>query len=74
MLRSPIKPSDPWPHYWQVQQPVSVSPFVACPVCEGAGNRPADFYEDSDSTERVPCRTCDGKGVVSIWGEPNSAA
>ena len=39
-----------------------------CPICQGRGTMPADFYEMSDPTAintcPVPCKSCQGKGVI----------
>jgi len=42
-----------------------------CPVCEGKGVVPAEFYPDTkDSTEKwVTCRTCNGVGIVQVQEE-----
>ena len=40
-----------------------------CPVCEGCGTVPADFYARvgvGSSINREQCRSCSGSGV--IWG------
>lgn len=41
-----------------------------CPVCIGRGSMNAGFYEPTTlypNTESVPCRSCDGTGIV--WGQ-----
>lgn len=41
-----------------------------CPVCEGRGNVPANFYTRSmvgNSANPIECRTCKGAGII-----PNS--
>jgi len=42
-----------------------------CPVCEGKGKMPADFYPDTaETTEKwVTCRTCNGSGIVVLEDE-----
>lgn len=48
---------------------VCPEPFV-CPVCDGRGNVRKGFYEwktEESETQFVPCRTCNGKGI--IWSE-----
>lgn len=42
-------------------------PPVKCPVCEGRGTVPHDFYAQlgaSSSTTRETCRSCQGRGIV----------
>ena len=38
-----------------------------CPVCEGRGVVPANFYtmdESASGTAPVPCRACNGGGII----------
>ena len=36
-----------------------------CPVCEGTGKVPFNFYNDTTGTGMMePCRSCDGKGIL----------
>ena len=39
-----------------------------CPVCDGRGKLPAEFYPDTAySSERwVECRSCQGTGIVAV--------
>lgn len=40
-------------------------PYI-CPVCNGKGLLPHDFYPGNAGTgnEPVKCRSCDGKGII----------
>jgi DnaJ-class molecular chaperone len=45
-----------------------------CPVCNGRGTMPADFYAALGtvaSTNPVQCKSCKGTGVV--WDDRNSS-
>ena len=45
----------------------SVRPPALCPVCQGRGTVPPDFYEAmgvATSTARTQCRSCGGRGVL----------
>mgnify|MGYP006921410200 CR=1 FL=1 len=40
--------------------------IVKCPVCEGAGNLPANFYDNLPTTDmRTHCRKCAGAGILT---------
>ena len=44
-----------------------------CPICNGTGTVPADFYgEPGTSLERVCCRGCYGSGIVWDYSVPYS--
>ena len=48
--------------------PLARKPF-RCPICDGCGSVPADFYARTGagtSTARELCRPCGGSGMV--WG------
>ena len=47
-------------------------PYI-CPVCDGRGSMPPGFYDSAialNSTQREPCRTCNGTGIV--WTSEDS--
>ena len=48
-----------------------MSTAVKCPVCEGRGTVPADFYTRTPSTgdNVVACNTCHGRGMV-VFDDP----
>lgn len=52
----------------------SSSPIQRCPVCEGCGSVPCDFYTRlgvATGTNRETCRTCRGDGIISTaTGQP----
>lgn len=45
----------------------AVGPWQVCPVCQGVGSVPFNFYDQggSSSTSTVMCRTCRGATVIS---------
>ena len=49
-----------------------MSTAVKCPVCEGRGTVPADFYTRTPSTgdNVVACNTCHGQGIVILADNP----
>ena len=55
----------PDPHYpvWSF----TPKPYI-CPVCQGKGLLPHDFYPDNAGTgnESVKCRSCEGKGIILV--------
>ena len=38
-----------------------------CPVCEGCGTVPNDFYRKTatKASSRIQCRSCSGRGVIT---------
>lgn len=47
----------------------SLYTIQCCPVCEGRGNVPTNFYSrgtGATSTEPEVCRSCDGKGLLKV--------
>lgn len=41
--------------------------FQKCPVCEGVGSMPHNFYtrvQASSSISEVQCKTCNGQGII----------
>lgn len=62
----PLPPQEPAPPLWSV--PRSNWPqWQICPVCEGRGTVPHDFYAQlgvATSTAREQCRTCRGRTVI----------
>ncbi len=48
--------------------------WQTCPVCQGCGTVPADFYARmgvGTSSARESCRRCDGTGTIEQPGEPS---
>ena len=45
---------------------------VKCPVCEGRGEMPEDFYtrNPADSNKLRTCGTCQGRGIVVLPSNP----
>lgn len=56
----------------------SMSPIQRCPVCDGCGTVPCDFYTRlgvATDTKRERCRTCLGGGVIfTVSGQPAAPA
>ena len=51
--------------YTYTQTPCSVSKPYKCPVCNGRGKMPINFYERTAThTGDANCRTCNGTGVL----------
>jgi len=50
---------------WPYPQKVDKQPFK-CPVCEGKGFVPHEFYGELVSSDASPqiCRSCNGRGVI----------
>lgn len=43
--------------------------YQKCPVCEGVGTLPCNFYsraQTSSSCSDVQCKTCLGRGIISM--------
>ena len=54
--------------FTETRSPVT---WQKCPVCEGCGLLPIGFYNPygqsaTNSLEPEKCRTCDGKGIISM--------
>ena len=54
-----------------IAQPITARPPVKCPVCEGRGTVPPNFYEQLPTASgetglptRAKCRSCSGRGIV----------
>jgi hypothetical protein len=61
LFDSTISPPFGWTSRIQYARPPAL-----CPVCEGRGTVPHDFYAIvlSPESEEQQCRTCGGRGVV----------
>lgn len=44
------------------------STFLKCPVCDGCGTVPNNFYKKTvkESSSRTQCRTCKGIGAIGL--------
>lgn len=63
------KPSYSRPPAQTFTFPWPVQTWQRCPVCEGCGTVPADFYlrlGSATSTSRQQCKTCEGHGIVAV--------
>jgi hypothetical protein len=67
----------PLPHCCGIQnqmpfsgyQPTAIPLYTIqkCPVCEGCGRVPRDFYgETKNNSKQIICQTCHGAGILKV--------
>lgn len=56
------------PTSWTVPVPVvALYTIQKCPVCEGCGRVPRDFYgETQNNSKQIICQTCHGAGILKV--------
>jgi hypothetical protein len=52
---------------FQTIPPISLYTIQKCPVCEGCGRVPRDFYgETKNNSKQIICQTCHGAGILKV--------
>lgn len=52
---------------WTNPVPMVLYTIQKCPVCEGCGRVPRDFYgETQNNSKLIICQTCHGAGILKV--------